>query len=197
MGKILKKLFLNDSKPTFSLKTDLDILKRYNIEEIENPLPQEAFELLPCQKKFKLKPEDEISLDSIFSQILERIEPYEKEIRKLKFEIPAKELLNEKQAIIFEEHLYISKLKDDKCKLNEEAKIFLESELQEIGQFKLRVEESYDGFVVFGKSKMLKGNGKYKSGHWLRGKYDDKLNLICEKRSEYDYQDNAKIVSLR
>ncbi|KAM7354717.1 uncharacterized protein ACRADG_006278 [Cochliomyia hominivorax] len=172
---------------------DLNILKKYNIEDIENPLPEESFELLPCQKKFKLKPEDEISVDSLISLLLQRIEPNEKQICKQKFEVKAKDLLNEKQAIIFEEHLYISKLKDDKCKLNEESKLFLESELEEIGKFKLNVEESFDGYVVYAKSKMLKDEGKYECGHWLRGKYDDKLNLICEKRSEYDIEDNAKI----
>ncbi|XP_065357105.1 uncharacterized protein LOC135951389 [Calliphora vicina] len=172
---------------------ELNILQKYNIEDIENPLPEEAFELLPCQKKFKLKPEDEISLDSIFSALLDRIEPTQKHLGKLKFEVPAKDLLNEKQAIIFEEQLYISKLKDNSCKLNEETKIFLESELEELGEFKLRVEESYDGYVVLAKSKMLKGKGKYECGHWVKGKYDDKLNLICEKRSEYDFVDNARI----
>ena len=164
------------------------------MEDIENSLPDEEFELLPCQKKFKLKPEDEISVESIISAILDRVTPEDKYIRKLKFDVNAKQLVNEKQAIIFEEKLYVSKLFDH-CKMEEERKYFLESDLEEIGEFKFNVEESYDGFVVYAKSKSIKNKGKSDCGHTVRGKYDDKLNLICERRSEYDFVDNVRLVS--
>lgn len=178
----------------FSFTEQLDILKKCNVEDIENPLPEEAFVTYPCQKKFKLKPEDEISVDSIISAILDRISPEDKFIRNLKFHVDPKELINEKQAIIFDEKLYVSTL-SDRSKLNAESKYFLESELEEIGEFKLNVEESFDGFVVYAKSKSVKNKGKSDCGHWVKGKYDDKLNLICEKRCEYDFVDNVRIVS--
>lgn len=155
----------------------------------------DVLDLLPCQKKFKLKPEDEISLDSIISSLLPRIEPSEVQFRNLKWDLEAKDFLNEKQSMIFDEKLYISQLHDNDCKLDEESKIFMERELDEIGELNFRVEESYDGYVVFVKSNMVKDKAKFECGHWIRGKYDDKLHLICEKRGEYDYVDNAKIVS--
>lgn len=176
---------------------DNNLLKRCDVETARAfSLPGEEFESYPCSKtRFIQKPEDEISLDSIFSYLLARIQPSEETFKHYRFNIPAQELLNEKQALLFHEKLYISHMLDNMCFYKENAKIFLEKDLREVGQFDLRVEESYDGYVVFGRSKMDR-NGKGKiCGHWLRGKYDDHLNLICEKRKEYDFVDSAKIVS--
>lgn len=155
---------------------------------------ENEYDLLPCQKKFRIKPEDEISVDSIISALLSRIEPSEMTFRKYRFDVASKELVNEKQAIIFNENLYISKLKNSECRLEEEVRLLLEKDLEEIGEFNMNVEESFDGFVVFSKSKMRKGKNNIECGHWVRGKYNDHLSLICEKRSEYDYIDNSRIV---
>lgn len=174
----------------------LDPGQIHQISDTENQLSAEDSALLPCQRNFKLKAEDEISLDSIFSALLSRIEPSEVQLRKLKWDLSPKDFLNEKNSILFDEKLYISQFRNNECKLNEETKIFMERELEEVGEFNLRMEESYDGYVIYGKSHMVKDKSKCKSGHWTRGKYDDKLNLICEKRSEYDYVDNARIVSI-
>ncbi|XP_073823126.1 uncharacterized protein [Musca autumnalis] len=168
-----------------------------NLENISNsttePKEEDEMSLLPCQKKFKLRPQDEISLDSIFSSLLTKVQPSSEEFRNLQWNLNAKDFHNEKQSMLFEEKFYISQLRDGDCKLNEEVKIFMERELEEVGELHFRVEESYDGYVVYGKSHMAKDKGKYCSGHWTRGKYDDKFKLICEKRSEYDYVDNARI----
>lgn len=179
------------------LLLDTNILKRCNVETaLAFSLPGDEFENYPCSRtRFIQKPEDEISLDSIFSHLLSRIQPSEETFRHYRFNVPAKELLNEKQALLFHEKLYISQMLDNMCFYKENAKVFLEQDMKEVGEFHLRVEESYDGYVVYSKSKMNKG-GKGKScGHWLRGKYDDRLNLICEKRNEQDFVDGAKIVN--
>ncbi|XP_075151323.1 ciliogenesis-associated TTC17-interacting protein [Haematobia irritans] len=159
------------------------------VGNIEN----DSFEYQPCQNKLKLRPEDEISLDSIFSSLLEKIEPSDVQFRELTWDITAKDMVNEKQALLFEDRLYISQLRNNNCKLNEDVKIFMERELEEIGTFHFRVEESYDGYVVFGNSHVAKGKSKFPSGHTIKGKYDEKLQLICEKRTEYGYVDKARI----
>uniref|UniRef100_A0A1A9WUB4 Tektin n=1 Tax=Glossina brevipalpis TaxID=37001 RepID=A0A1A9WUB4_9MUSC len=164
-----------------------------NLGTLDDVSAENEYDLLPCQKKFRIKPEDEISVDSIISALLSRIEPSEMTFRKYKFDVPAKDLLNEKQAIIFNENLYISKLKNNECRLEEEVQLLLEKDLEEIGEFNINVEESFDGFVVFSKSKMRKGKNNIECGHWVRGKYNDHLGLICEKRNEYDYVDNSRI----
>lgn len=179
----------------FLFFADPNLYKKFELDKVKNLEPDEDFERLPCQRKFRMRPEDEISLDSIFSCILAKIEPSETYFQKCDWDIDTKMLLNEKQAIIFEEKLYISKVKDTNCKLSEETKIFLERELQQIGEFNLSIEESFDGYVVFSNSKMKKGKGNATCGHRLKGKYDDKFMLICEKRTEFDHVDNARIVS--
>lgn len=166
------------------------------MEDLSIASSEEQFEFLPCQKKFRLKPEDEISLDSIFSALLAPIESSRTHLAHYsKWELDPKEILNEKQAILFEEHLYISSLKSSNCKLTEDVKIFLDRELEEIGDFCLNIEESYDGYVVYSNSKMRKPKSPMCAGHYLKGKYDNKFMLIVEKRSEYDYVDKARIVS--
>lgn len=142
-----------------------------------------------------MRPEDEISVDSIISALLSQIEPTEVQFRECQWDVTAKEMHNEKQALLFEEKLYISQVKTGPCKLNEENKTFLESELNEVGYMKLNIEESYDGYVVFSRSQMAKGTSKSMCGHCLRGKYNDKFFLIAEKRCEFDYIDKARIVS--
>ena len=142
-----------------------------------------------------LKTEDVISLDSIFSALLAPLESSTTELRGLKFNVTAKDMHNEKQAMLFEEHLIISKLRNSNCKLSEYEKIFMERELEEVGNFCINVEESYDGYVICSNSKMRKGKGGIDCGHCLQGKYDNKFVLIVEKRSEYDYVDKARIVS--
>lgn len=182
--------------PYLSLRIDTNLLKRCDVETARAfSLPGEEFESYPCSKsRFIEKAEDEISLDSIFSYLLARIQPSEETFRHYRFDVSAKELLNEKQALLFHEQLYISQMLDNMCFYKEHAKVFLEKDLREVGKFDLRVEESYDGYVVFSKSKMDKDDKGKICGHWLRGKYDDHLNLICERRKEHDFVDNAKIV---
>lgn len=141
-----------------------------------------------------MRPEDEISVDSIISALLSKIESTEEQFKECQWGVAAKEMHNEKQSLLFEEKLYISQVKAGPCKLNEENKIFLESELNEVGYMKLSIEESYDGYVVFSRSQMAKGRSRSMCGHCLRGKYNDKLLLIVEKRSEFDYIDKARIV---
>ncbi|XP_011290176.2 uncharacterized protein LOC101900594 [Musca domestica] len=171
------------------------IFQPCNAENSENSSTADSqdFPLLPCQKKLQLRAEDEISVDSIFSTLLSKIKPSSEEFRNLKWDLNAKDFHNEKQSMLFEEKLYISQLQDGDCKLNEEVKIFMERELEEVGELRIKVEESYDGYVIYAKSRMVKDKGKYEAGHWTRGKYGDKFQLICEKRSEYDFVDNARI----
>ncbi|XP_054744865.1 ciliogenesis-associated TTC17-interacting protein [Anastrepha obliqua] len=172
---------------------DCGLLESPKFEDITQSRPEDAWEYKPCQKKFVMRPEDEISLDSIFSALLSIIEPTEKQFQECQWDVTAKEMRNEKQALLFEEKLYISQVKTGPCKLNEENKIFLESELKEVGYMNLNIEESYDGYVVFSRSQMEKGKSKNMCGHCLRGKYNDKFLLIVEKRSEFDYIDKARI----
>ncbi|XP_011193839.1 ciliogenesis-associated TTC17-interacting protein [Zeugodacus cucurbitae] len=172
---------------------DVGLFEPCKLEDIPAPRPEDAWEYKPCQKKFVMRPEDEISVDSIISALLSQIEPTEVQFKECQWDVTAKEMHNEKQALLFEEKLYISQVKTGPCKLIEESKIFLESELKEVGYMKLSIEESYDGYVVFSRSQMTKGKGKSMCGHCLRGKYDEKFVLIVEKRSEFDYIDKARV----
>ncbi|CAD6997573.1 unnamed protein product [Ceratitis capitata] len=174
---------------------DFGLFEPCKLDNLSEARPEDAWEYKPCQKKFVMRPEDEISIDSIISALLSMVEPIEEQFKECQWDITAKEIYNEKQSLLFEEKLYISQLKTGSCKLNEDSKIFLENELNEIGYMKLNIEESYDGYVVFSRSQMTKGNGKSMCGHCLRGKYDDKFLLIVEKRTEFDYIDKARIVS--
>ncbi|XP_061396333.1 uncharacterized protein LOC133331963 [Musca vetustissima] len=172
----------------------MDSASDANVDSSQNSQSDpETMPLLPCQKKYKLRPEDEISLDSIFSSLITKVQPSSEEFRSLEWNLSAKDFHNEKQSMLFEEKLYISQLQDGDCKLNEEVHIFMERELQEVGELRIRVEESYDGYVIYAKSNMVKDKGKFSSGHWTRGKYGEKFQLICEKRTEYDYVDNSRI----
>ncbi|XP_004525927.2 uncharacterized protein LOC101460786 [Ceratitis capitata] len=172
---------------------DFGLFEPCKLDNLSEARPEDAWEYKPCQKKFVMRPEDEISIDSIISALLSMVEPIEEQFKECQWDITAKEIYNEKQSLLFEEKLYISQLKTGSCKLNEDSKIFLENELNEIGYMKLNIEESYDGYVVFSRSQMTKGNGKSMCGHCLRGKYDDKFLLIVEKRTEFDYIDKARI----
>ncbi|XP_018796114.1 PREDICTED: ciliogenesis-associated TTC17-interacting protein isoform X1 [Bactrocera latifrons] len=172
---------------------DFGLFESCRLEDIPERRPEDAWEFKPCQKKFLMRPEDEISIDSIISALLSNIEPSEEQYRKCQWDVTAKEMHNEKQSLLFEEKLYISQIQTGPCKLNEENKIFLESELSDIGYMKLSIEESYDGYVVFSRSQMAKGRSRSVCGHCLRGKYSDKFLLIVEKRSEFDYIDKGRI----
>ncbi|BFF94205.1 uncharacterized protein DMAD_11899 [Drosophila madeirensis] len=146
-----------------------------------------------CEETDKLSAQDQISVSSIISALLRPIEPSDDQYKVCDWGINPKQFLPVKQAVIFKEQLFISKLRNTNCKLNENLKIFFERELKQIGKFCLNVEEAYDGYVVFSSSKMKKGKGIVECGHQLKGKYDDKFLLICEKRMEFDRVDHAKI----
>ncbi|XP_013109979.2 uncharacterized protein LOC131995773 [Stomoxys calcitrans] len=172
---------------------DSPCLKDCVVNDMKNSSISKSFESLPCQKKFILKPEDEISLDSIFSAVLDKVEPPEFQLQNQEWKLAATDMPTDKQALLFEDKMYISELQANGCTLNGETKILMERELKEVGEFNFLVEESYDGYVAFAKSNIAKGCGKYSRGHCVKGKYDDKLRLICEKRSEHDYVDKARI----
>jgi len=146
-----------------------------------------------CEELDKLDAQDEISVSSIISALLRPIEPSDDQFKECDWGIDPKQFLPTKQAVIFKEQLFISKLRNTNCKLNENLKIFFERELEQIGRFCLNVEESFDGYVIFSSSKMKKGKGMVECGHQLKGKYDDKFLLICEKRSEFDRIDNTRV----
>ncbi|KAH8353117.1 hypothetical protein KR084_009022, partial [Drosophila pseudotakahashii] len=146
-----------------------------------------------CEELDQLDAQDEISVSSIISALLQPIEPSDDQFKECDWGINPKQFLPTKQAVIFKEQLFISKLRNTNCKLNENLKIFFERELEQIGRFCLNVEESFDGYVIFSSSKMKKGKGVVECGHQLKGKYDDKFLLICEKRSEFDRIDNTRV----
>ncbi|EDV30672.2 uncharacterized protein Dana_GF14923 [Drosophila ananassae] len=146
-----------------------------------------------CEELDKLDAQDEISVSSIISALLRPIEPSDDQYKQCDWGIDPKQFLPVKQAIIFKEQLFVSRLRNTNCKLNEDLKIFFERELEQIGRFCLNVEEAFDGYVVFCSSKMKKGRGIVECGHQLKGKYDDKFLLICEKRSEFDRIDNTRV----
>ncbi|XP_034472685.1 uncharacterized protein LOC117780323 [Drosophila innubila] len=153
-----------------------------------------------CEELDKLSAQDEISVSSIISALIRPIEPSEDQYKQCDWGIDPKNFLPVKQAVIFKEQLFISKLRNTNCKLTENLKIFFERELKQIGKFCLNVEETFDGYVVYSSSKMKKGKGITECGHQLKGKYDDKFLLICEKRSEFDRIDHAfmeKILEVR
>ncbi|XP_060666699.1 uncharacterized protein LOC132798750 [Drosophila nasuta] len=146
-----------------------------------------------CEELDKLSAQDEISVSSIISALIRPIEPSDEQFKQCDWGIDPKSFLPVKQAVIFKEQLFISKLRHTNCKLSENLKIFFERELQQIGKFCLNVEEAYDGYVVYSSSKMKKGKGIAECGHQLKGKYDDQFLLICEKRSEFDRIDHALV----
>lgn len=146
-----------------------------------------------CDELDKLDAQDEISVSSIISYLLDPIEPSDAQMKVCDWGIKPKEFLPTKLAVVFKEQLFISKLRNTNCKLNENLKIFFDRELEQIGKFCLNVEESFDGYVVYSSSNMKKGKGVAECGHQLKGKYDDKFLLICEKRSEFDRIDNTRV----
>ncbi|XP_017038737.1 uncharacterized protein LOC108086347 [Drosophila ficusphila] len=170
--------------PPLFLTCDLDEFRDPNKKRAAN----EA-----CEELDKLDAQDEISVSSIISALLRPIEPSDDQYKVCDWGINPKHFLPIKHAIIFKEQLFISKLRNTNCKLNENLKVFFERELEQIGKFCLNVEESFDGYVVFSSSKMKKGKGLVECGHQLKGKYDDKFLLICEKRSEFDRIDNTRV----
>ncbi|XP_067625241.1 uncharacterized protein [Eurosta solidaginis] len=175
------------------LKMEFGLSETCKLENIPVTRPEDAWVYTPCQKNFVMVPEDEISLDSILSMLLSTIEPTEAQFGECHWSVTATDMHNAKQALLFEEKLFISEVKTRPCKLGEENKIFLETELNEIGYTKLNIEESYDGYVVFNRSQISKGKAKNMCGHCLRGKYKDNFLLIAEKRNEFDYIDKARI----
>lgn len=146
-----------------------------------------------CEELDKLSAQDEISVSSIISALIRPIEPSDEQYKQCDWGIDPKQFLPVKQAVIFKEQLFISRLRNTNCKLTENLKIFFDRELKQIGKFCLNVEEAFDGYVVFSTSKMKKGKEITECGHQLKGKYDDKFLLICEKRSEFDRIDHALI----
>ncbi|EDW03656.1 uncharacterized protein LOC6562102 [Drosophila grimshawi] len=146
-----------------------------------------------CDALDKLSAQDEISVSSIISALLRPIEPLDDQYKQCDWGIDPKSFLPVKQAVIFKEQLFISKLRNTKCKLSENIKIFFERELQQIGKFCMNVEEAFDGYVVYSSSKMKKDKGITECGHQLKGKYDDHFQLICEKRSEFDRIDHGHL----
>ncbi|XP_030377086.1 ciliogenesis-associated TTC17-interacting protein [Scaptodrosophila lebanonensis] len=157
-------------------------------EPYKNPSETDSSELPD-----KLSAQDEISISSIISALLRPIEPSSEEFHRCHWEINPKQFLHVKRAIIFKEQLYISKLRNTNCKLSENIKVFFERELEQVGKFCVNVEEALDGYVVHSSSKMRKGKGFTECGHQLQGKYDDKFVLICEKRTEFDRVDHARV----
>ncbi|XP_030384475.1 ciliogenesis-associated TTC17-interacting protein-like [Scaptodrosophila lebanonensis] len=163
-----------------------------DLDEFRDPKKKVAA-LAACDVPEKLSAQDEISVSSIISAILRPIESSAEQYRECNWDINAKHLMPEKQAIVFQEQLFISTLQNTNCKLSEDRKAFLEKELEQIGKFCLNVEEAFDGFVVYSSSKMRKGKALTECGHQLKGKYDHKFLLICEKRMEYDRIDHARV----
>ncbi|EDW77964.1 uncharacterized protein Dwil_GK24764 [Drosophila willistoni] len=184
--------FLAEDVGTAHLKLDPPLFVPCDLEKFREPGKKRAHNKA-CEEVDKLSAEDEISVSSIISALLRPIESSDDQYRVCDWEIDPKEFMPVKQAIIFKESLFISKLRNTNCKLSENVKVFFERELETIGKFCLNVEEAYDGYVVYSSSKMKKGKGIIECGHQLKGKYDDKFLLICEKRTEFDRIDHAKI----
>lgn len=168
------------------------------ISQLDPPLfvrcdkPDEK-EARACPEDDKLDAQDEISVSSIISALIRPIEPSDDMYKVCDWGIDPKQFLPVKQAITFNERLFISKLRNTNCKLSESLKIFFERELKQIGKFCLNVEEAFDGYVIYSSSKMKKGKGITECGHQLKGKYTDKFLLICEKRTEFDRIDHATV----
>ncbi|KAI8042665.1 uncharacterized protein LOC128263259 [Drosophila gunungcola] len=174
------------------LKLDPPLFVTCDLDQFRDPDKKRAANDA-CEELDKLDAQDEISVSSIISALLQPIEPSEDQYKVCDWGINPKQFLPTKQAVIFKEQLFISKLRNTNCKLNENLKIFFERELEQIGRFCLNVEEAYDGYVIFSSSKMKKGKGLVDCGHQLKGKYDDNFLLICEKRSEFDRIDSTRV----
>ncbi|KAM8716514.1 hypothetical protein ACLKA7_003396 [Drosophila subpalustris] len=171
------------------LKLDPPLFLPCDLDDFRDPCKKG--EITGACEEDKLSAQDEISVSSIISALIRPIEPSEENFKKCDWNIDPKEFLPVKRAVVFKEQLFISKLRNTNCKLTENLKIFFERELKQIGKFCLNVEEAFDGYVVYSSSKMKKGKGITECGHQLKGKYDDKFLLICEKRSEFDRIDHA------
>ncbi|XP_017115948.1 uncharacterized protein LOC108138303 [Drosophila elegans] len=174
------------------LKLDPPLFVTCDLDQFRDPDKKRAANDA-CEELDKLDAQDEISVSSIISALLQPIEPSDDQYKVCDWGINPKQFLPTKQAVIFKEQLFISKLRNTNCKLNENLKIFFERELEQIGRFCLNVEEAYDGYVIFSSSKMKKGKGLVECGHQLKGKYDDNFLLICEKRSEFDRIDSTRV----
>ncbi|KAH8393479.1 hypothetical protein KR200_002160, partial [Drosophila serrata] len=182
---------LDCNKPE-ELRLDPPLFVPCDMDQFRDPNKQRA-EVDACEELEKLDAQDEISVSSIISALLRPIEPSDDQMKVCDWGINPKHFLPTKQAVVFREQLFISKLRNTNCKLNEDLKIFFDRELEQIGRFCLNVEEAFDGYVVYSSSKMKKGKGMTECGHQLKGKYDDKFLLICEKRSEFDRIDNTRV----
>ncbi|KAH8377725.1 hypothetical protein KR093_006817, partial [Drosophila rubida] len=174
------------------IKLDPPLFVPCDMDQFRDPSKQGII-VGACEEPDKLSAQDEISVSSIISALIRPIEPSEDQFKICDWGIDPKQFLPVKHAIIFKEQLFISKLRNTNCKLNENLKIFFERELKQIGKFCLNVEEAFDGYVVYSSSKMKKGKGITECGHQLKGKYDDQFLLICEKRSEFDRIDHAAV----
>eukprot|EP00099_Drosophila_melanogaster_P007800 NP_001260475.1 uncharacterized protein Dmel_CG13243, isoform B [Drosophila melanogaster] len=181
-----------DAQGDQDMRLDPPLFVTCDMEQFRDPNKKRAANDA-CEELDKLDAQDEISVSSIISALLRPIEPSDDQYKVCDWGINPKQFMPTKQAIIFKEQLFISKLRNTNCKLNENLKIFFERELEQIGRFCLNVEESFDGYVIFSSSKMKKGKGMTECGHQLKGKYDDKFLLICEKRSEFDRIDNTRV----
>ncbi|KAH8334356.1 hypothetical protein KR059_009129, partial [Drosophila kikkawai] len=182
---------LDDKKPK-DLRLDPPLFVPCDMDQFRDPDKKRAA-VDACEELDKLDAQDEISVSSIISALLRPIEPSDDQMKVCDWGINPKQFLPTKQAVVFRENLYISKLRNSNCKLNEDLKIFFDRELERIGDFCLNVEESFDGYVVYSSSQMKKGKGVTECGHQLKGKYTDKFLLICEKRSEFDRIDNTRV----
>ncbi|KAH8262873.1 hypothetical protein KR044_001273, partial [Drosophila immigrans] len=174
------------------LKLDPPLFVPCDMDKFRDPSKQ-GIVVGACEELEKLSAQDEISVSSIISALIRPIEPSDEQFKMCDWGINPKSFLPVKQAVIFKEQLFISKLRNSNCKLSEDLKIFFERELKQIGKFCLNVEEAFDGYVVYSSSKMKKGKGITECGHQLKGKYDDQFLLICEKRSEFDRIDHALV----
>ncbi|XP_016969359.2 uncharacterized protein LOC108037327 [Drosophila rhopaloa] len=181
-----------DAEGKKELRLDPPLFVTCDLDQFRDPNKKRAANDA-CEELDKLDAQDEISVSSIISALLHPIEPSDDQYKVCDWGINPKQFLPTKQAVIFKEQLFVSKLRNTNCKLNENLKIFFERELEQIGRFCLNVEEAYDGYMIFSSSKMKKGKGLVECGHQLKGKYDDKFLLICEKRSEFDRIDNTRV----
>ncbi|KAH8410049.1 hypothetical protein KR009_004718, partial [Drosophila setifemur] len=181
-----------DTQQNRESRLDPPLFVTCDLDEFRDPNKKRA-EVDACEVLEKLDAQDEISVSSIISALLAPIEASDEQYKVCDWGINPKQFLPVKQAVVFKEQLFVSRLRNTNCKLNENLKIFFERELEQIGRFCLNVEESFDGYVVFSSSKMKKGRGIVECGHQLKGKYDDKFLLICEKRSEFDRIDNTRV----
>ncbi|XP_037944825.1 uncharacterized protein LOC119677522 [Teleopsis dalmanni] len=164
-------------------------------DSIENA-PQTPRPIRSCPY-VQLNPSDEISVSSIFSEILSLVLPTEKEIKDLKWEVKAKDMSNDKQCMLFPDYMHIFSVFDGAmCQLKAKEKIELEvNEVQRIGKLKFEVEETTDGYYVHSWSEMHKERGSNTvCGHELKGKYDNKFRLVVERRMEYNPLNNATVI---